>query len=277
MHRILFELPFVRLPVYAYGTMLYLSLLVGWMLTLHLAERDGIPRRLARICFLVTAVAALLGARLLFVVTNLDAMRGISGIFDVASGGLVAYGGFLGGLAGAMACCRVAKVPFLVWADCAVPSLCTGLALTRIGCLLAGCDYGAPSQLPWAVRFPPGSPAFEAHVAQGRIAGDALASLPVHPTQIYEVGAGIGLLAVVLLFRRDRYSAGEALAAFGMGYGVVRAMIEIVRADPQRGWVGPLSTSQFIGLVTAAAALGLFQWLRARRGPGGGCGVVRAW
>jgi phosphatidylglycerol---prolipoprotein diacylglyceryl transferase len=267
MHPILFELPFVRLPVYAYGTMLYLSLLAGWMLTLRLAEQDGIPRGRARICFLVTALAALLGARLLFVVTNLGAMRGIADIFDIASGGLVAYGGFLGGLAGAMACCRLVKAPLLVWADCAAPSLCIGLVLTRIGCLLAGCDFGAPSHLPWAIHFPPGSPAFEAHVARGWIAGGALSSLPVHPTQIYEAGAGLGLLAIVLLVRRARYSAGEALAAFGMGYGVVRAMIEIVRADPQRGWVGPLSTSQFIGLVTAAAALVLVIWLRRSTAP----------
>jgi phosphatidylglycerol---prolipoprotein diacylglyceryl transferase len=262
MRPILFELPFVGLPVYAYGTMLYLSFAAGWILSLRLAERDGIPRRLTKVCFIVTALAALAGARLLFVLTNFQSFRGLADIVDVTSGGLVAYGGFLGGLAGAMLWCRCAGVSFLVWADSAVPSLCAGLALTRVGCLLAGCDFGAPWESAWAVRFPKGSPAFEQHVAEGLIAGDALSSLPLHPTQIYESMAGLGLLALVLLIRRVRHSAGEMLAAFGAGYALLRFLIEMVRADPQRGSLGPLSTSQCLALLTGAAALALVAWLR---------------
>lgn len=272
MRPILFELPLIGLPVYAYGTFLYLSLVIGWLLSLRLAERAGLPRRLMKACFLTTAAAALIGARLLFILTNLDTVHRASDLFAVAvaNGGLVAYGGFLGGLCGSVLFCRFAGVPLLVWADCAVPALCTGLALTRVGCLLAGCDFGAPwDGAPWdgawALRFPPGSPAFVEQVALGLISAAAPSSLPVHPTQIYESLAGLGLLALVLAVRRVRRAPGEALAAFGAGYAVLRFAIEIVRADPQRGAVGPLSTSQFLALLTGVAAVWLF--LRLRRSP----------
>jgi prolipoprotein diacylglyceryl transferase len=264
MRPILFELPLAGRPVYAYGTLLYLSLVVGWMLTLTLAERDGLGRRLMRACFIATAVAALIGARLLFVLTNLDLFNDVGDVFDVGAGGLVAYGGFLGGLCGSMLFCRVARVPVLVWADCAVPSLCTGLALTRVGCLLAGCDFGTPWDGAWAVRFPRGSPAFEQQVAEGLLSPNALASLSVHPTQVYESLAGLCLLALVLRVRHVRRAPGEALAAFGLGYAVLRYGIEILRADAQRGAVGPFSTSQIIALLTGAAAIVLLSRLRLR-------------
>jgi phosphatidylglycerol:prolipoprotein diacylglycerol transferase len=248
--------------VYAYGTLLYLSLAIGWMLTLRLAERDGLDRRLMKACFLTTALAALAGARLLFVVTNLDLFHSVASVFDVAAGGLVAYGGFLGGLCGSILFCRVARVPLFVWADCAMPSLCTGLVFTRIGCLLAGCDFGSPWNGPWSLRFPRGSPAFEQQVAEGLLPANALASLPVHPTQVYESLAGLCLLALVFRVRHVRRAPGEALAAFGVGYAVLRYGIEIFRADAQRGALGALSTSQVLALVTGAAALILLARLR---------------
>jgi phosphatidylglycerol---prolipoprotein diacylglyceryl transferase len=263
MRPILFSLPFLHLPVYAYGTMLYLSLVVGWVLSLRLAEKDGLDPRTMKVCVAVTAIAALVGARLLFVITNPDVFRHVLDVFNFATGGLVAYGGFLGGLIGSIVFCRYARVPFLVWADCAVPTLCTGLALTRMGCLLAGCDFGARFDGAWAITFPRSSPAFDQQVIEGLLPIEAVASLPVHPTQIYESLAGVCLLALVMRVRRVRRSPGEALAAFAIGYGVLRYLIEIVRADAQRGSLGPWSTSQVIAFATAAAAIALITWLRA--------------
>lgn len=264
MRPILFDLPFIARPVYAYGALLYLSLIVGWMLTIALAHRDGLSPRLAKSCFFVTAIAALVCARLLFVLTNLDRFDRVSDIFNVANGGLVAYGGFLGGLFGSIAFCRVTRMPLLVWADCAVPSLCMGLAITRVGCLLAGCDFGIPWDGPWAVRFPQGSPAFDQQLAAGLLSASALTSLPVHPTQIYESLAGLCLFALVMRVRHVRRSPGEAFAAFGAGYAVVRYGIEMLRADQQRGSLGIFTTSQLIAIVTGIAALALLTRLSLR-------------
>lgn len=262
MRPVLFDLPYLHAPIYAYGTMLYLSFLVGWWLTLRLAERDGLSRAQMKGCFIVTAVCALVASRVLFVATNPELFSSAADLVRVTKGGLVAYGGFLGGLLGSMAFCRAVGAPLLVWGDCAVPALCTGLALTRMGCLMAGCDFGKPWHGPWSLRFPFGSPAFEEQVAAGLLPAHAGVSLPVHPTQVYESLAGVLLLAVVFLVRRFRRRYGEALAAFAIGYAALRYTIEIFRADAQRGSIGPFSTSQAIGILTGLAGLGLLAWLR---------------
>src|SRR6516165_3079574 len=141
MHPVLFRIPlgFASLPLYSYGLMLALSLVVGWYLTLWLCERDGLDRELMGRCYIWTAASAVICARLLFIFTNLDRFEDhFLDIFKVWEGGLVAYGGFVGGFLGSFVFCRLHKIKLLAWADCAVPSLCTGLMITRIGCLLYG-------------------------------------------------------------------------------------------------------------------------------------------
>ncbi|HUG52962.1 MAG TPA: prolipoprotein diacylglyceryl transferase family protein, partial [Vicinamibacteria bacterium] len=152
---------------------------------------------------------------------------------------------------------------------------------TRTGCFLNGCDFGIPAAVPWAVRFPrdrvaagvrPGpSPAWQQHFEtgasfRGESVGAASAwSLPVHPTQIYEAALGVVLFAVLLLVWRRKRFAGEVFLVLIIGYGLGRALIECFRGDALRGAVGPLSTSQVLGLATALAAA-LAAWkLRGRR------------
>ena len=256
MRPILFELPF-GLPIYSYGLMLLASVLVGRLIALRLARRAGINVKLADRCAGWTFFGALIGARLLFVVTNPDQFTSLWQIVALDAGGVVAYGGFLGGLAGAIAFCRSHRIPLLVWADCVAPALCVGLAITRVGCFLGGCDFGREWHGPWAVRFPAESPA-SVHQAQlGSLFASVSESLPVHPTQLYESLAGVVLLLLVLAVRRRQQVAGQALAAFAMGYAVLRYLIEIFRADPGRGSIGPWSTSQFIAITTFVAALTL--------------------
>lgn len=270
MRPVLFHLPWGA-AVYAYGTMLGISFALGWWLALRLAERAGLERREMERCFVVTALAALLGSRALFLVTNPGLARGPLDLVRPTGQGLVAYGGFLGGFLASLLWCRWRRVPFLIWADAAVAALGSGLLFTRIGCFLAGCDFGQPWDGPLAVRFPGGSLAWQEQVARGLIGRDATSSLPVHPTQLYESAAGALLLGLVLLVRRRR-PPGEAFVAFTMGYAVLRFLIEIVRGDPRRGALGGLSTSQVVALATFAAGLALLASLRRaglrRRAPG---------
>ena len=264
MRPILFYGP-LGLPLYAYGAMLFLSVVFGRLVALRLAERDGLDAKLMDRCCLWTLAGALVGARLLFVVTSWDQLEGAVDIFAWWKGGVVAYGGFLGGFLGSVIFCRIHRVPILAWADCAAPSLCLGLLITRIGCFLAGCDYGRPWDGPWAVRFPAGSIAFQEQTLQGLLPAGATQSLAVHPTQLYESLAGLVLLALVMAVRRRRKVSGEAVMAFFIGYAVLRYFIEIVRADLHRGFIGPFSTSQFIALATFAMAAASAYVLRRGR------------
>jgi phosphatidylglycerol:prolipoprotein diacylglycerol transferase len=260
MRPVLFWLP-LGLPIYSYGVMLGLSLVVGWYITLGLCVKDGMERELMGRCYVWTAVSAVVGARLLYVFTNLDRFDNIIDVFKVNQGGLVAYGGFLGGLVGSTVFCKLKRIRLLAWADCAVPSLCSGLMITRIGCLMFGCDFGKPFNGRWAIQFPKGAPAYLQQLHEQLISADALKSLPVHPTQIYESLNGLVLLGLLFLVRRYRKFSGEMFIAFFMGYAPLRYFVETLRADEQRGMIGPLTTSQFIGVATFTLGAALFAYL----------------
>ena len=249
------------LPIYAYGVMLGLSLIVGWYLTLPLAERDGLPKETMANCYVITALAALVGSRVLYAVTNPDEFKSVGDLFALRNGGLVAYGGFIGGLVGSWAFLAPKKIRLLAWADDAVPSLASGLLITRIGCYLFGCDFGkrlpddAPHWLKTLGTFPhwppntlaagDGSPAYVRHldVFRGTPLAAELArtnaSFPVHPTQLYESLVGLVLLLLLLWQRKYTRFRGQVFFLFVFAYGFLRFLLELWRDDVERGSYGP--------------------------------------
>lgn len=262
------------LPIYSYGVMLGLSLVVGWYLTLGLATRDGLPNETMANCYVFTAIAAVVGSRILYVLTNLSEFEDANKAFDFASifalrrGGLVAYGGFIGGLVGSWMFLARHKIRLLPWADVAVPSLASGLFITRIGCYLFGCDFGrrlspnAPAWLQKLGTFPhwatgtldggDGSPAYVRHLDEFR--GTALGaelvrnnhSFPVHPTQIYESLVGLTLLGLLFWQRKHLKFRGQVFFLFVFAYGFARFLIEMLRDDPERGEFGPVMSEHLL-------------------------------
>ena len=263
MRPILFHLPF-GLPLYAYGTMLCLSVAIGRIMAVRAASRVGLPAALMDRACVWALLGALIGTRVLYVLTNLDQFTNPIDIVLFWKGGLVAYGGFLGGFVSTLIFCRRHHVELWTWVDCVAPSLCVGLMLTRIGCFLAGCDYGQPSTVPWAVHFPAGSIAATEQALQGLLPPGATESLAVHPTQLYESLAGCILLALLLVVRRHRTFQGQLFVVLVPAYALLRYVIEIFRADLNRGALGPFSTSQVIAVVTFLSAIALWSALRGR-------------
>jgi prolipoprotein diacylglyceryl transferase len=264
-----FAHPWKPVPIYSYGVMLGTSLIVGWFMAMRFAKEDGIRQDDAAAIYMWTAVWAIVGARLLYVLTNLNEFTSFVEIFKVNRGGLVAYGGMIGGFLASWYGCRKRKIPLLKWADVSAPQVVLGTAITRIGCLLFGCDFGARSDLPWAITFPVESPAWRHHVHDMGLARTALHSYPVHPTQIYESLVGLALFGLLVFLRKHRKFSGQVFLGWVLGYGILRPLIEILRDDDQRGSVGPLSTSQFIGMTTVVMGLILLVYLvrRYRRDP----------
>ncbi|MEO7096962.1 MAG: prolipoprotein diacylglyceryl transferase family protein [Polyangiales bacterium] len=294
MHPILFKIPLPHwklplvgelhaFPIYAYGVMLGLSLVVGWYISLGLAKADGLPRETMANNYVFTAICAIVGSRLLYIVTNLEEFKTWKDMLAIRSGGLVAYGGFLGGFLGSWYFCARRKIRLLAWADAAVPSLASGLFFTRIGCYLFGCDFGkplsekAPKWLQKLGTFPEwhydhkagkfldseglraayqdpghqilqGSPAWVQHTESFPQVRDLHHSVPVHPTQLYEMLSGALLFGALFLARRsikkreaagEPFFRGELFVVFTFGYGVLRFLIEIFRDDIERKTYGP--------------------------------------
>jgi phosphatidylglycerol:prolipoprotein diacylglycerol transferase len=268
--------------------MLGSSLLFAWYYIMYMGKKvEGYNRELLASCFTWTAVGAIAGARLLYILTNLDSYDSLGSWFDLRSGGLVAYGGFLGGFVTALAFWRIKKIPLLPFADIAVPTLASGLMLTRVGCYLYGCDYGRPLQesapgwLQSAGTFPKwdseaypsfacdqtinGSPAYQHHLQEyPDLMVDRLSSLAVHPTQIYESVAGLLLFIFATWLLMHRRFRGQVLVVVAGLYGLWRFLIEYLRDDPERGFAFGFSTSQLISLALIPVCIIAYIHLRKR-------------
>jgi phosphatidylglycerol---prolipoprotein diacylglyceryl transferase len=182
------------------------------------------------------------------------------------AGGLTYYGGFLGATAAAVVLLRRDRFPFWKAADMAGFAIPMGLAFGRMGCLLAGCCFGAPTKLPWGLSFPPRSPASEAQAKEHLLMSARQWSEPVHPTQIYESAASL-LVAFVCLYvvhPRKRYD-GQVFAAFLALYAGARFVVEILRRDDRGGLLG-LSTSQLIGVALIGGAIAVHRLRLPRHG-----------
>lgn len=164
-------------PIYSYGVMLGLSFILGWYATTYFAGKAGFSKKVIMTTLFLAIVGALFGARLLFFLSNPDRPLTIRQFFAFQDGGLVAYGGYLGGIVFAYAYLFLAKQSFFAFSDHAAPQLGLGLGFTRVGCFLYGCDYGKPTDLFWGIKFPrwnfpdlaqyglvKGSAAFDHHV-----------------------------------------------------------------------------------------------------------------
>lgn len=272
MHPVLIHVPWLDFDIYSYGVMIALSMTAGWNIVAYLGVReryfqsDKENREFIANAFMVCAGVALVASRLLYIATNPDEFSSLADWVNLRNGGLVAYGGFLGGFFAAIGYVRLHRgVALLRFSDTAAPALALGLGVTRIGCYLFGCDFGArleadaPGWLRSLGTFPrwedgTGSPAWAHHVNAYGLSPRADHSFAVHPTQLYESSIGFLLFAFTIALWWRRRFHGEVLLSLAIAYGLWRFGIEFVRDDPERGAALGFSTSQLISLAIVPIA-----------------------
>jgi len=246
------------LPIHTYGLLLATAILVALSLMAHLAEADGLSRKRAWDLGFVIILSAILGAKILLVLTSWDYyLAHPSRLFSLEflQAGGVYYGGLIGATVGAAI--YVHKAPeFTFWriADAAAPAIPLGQAIGRLGCFAAGCDYGCPTDSPWAVTFT----SEYAH----KVVGVPL-NTSLHPYQLYEsLSAFLLCLVLYWLFKRRSFY-GQLFCLYLIGYGILRFFLEFFRGDLDRGFLfdGLLSTSQFISLLIVPLAIGCYIYL----------------
>src|SRR3569833_1580606 len=160
-----FAQPWQPVPIYAYGVMLGTSLILGWFLAMRFARQDGIPTDDAAAIYMWTAVWSIIGSRVLYVLTNLSIFIAAPvEIIKINNGGLVAYGGMIGGLLCSIYQCRKRHIPLLQWADASAPSVVLGTDITHKNNQKNNKDFGAQTNQPKANHNPKGSPAWHRHV-----------------------------------------------------------------------------------------------------------------
>jgi phosphatidylglycerol:prolipoprotein diacylglycerol transferase len=240
MHPVLLQVG--SLKIYAYGVFVAVGFLAAiWVAGREIA-RQGIDREKFYDMGFWVVLSAIVGARLFHVLVYwrqyaADPVE----ILKLWNGGLVFYGGFLAAVAACLIYLRRNRIPFLPVADASAIGIPLGLAFGRIGCTMAGCCYGKPSGLPWAITFSDPASLAPLHV-------------PLHPTQIYESMAGFAIFGI-LYATRDRFrTPGVRFWTMLILYGAARSFLEIFRDDP-RGFLGPLSESQVVSGVLIAYAV----------------------
>jgi phosphatidylglycerol:prolipoprotein diacylglycerol transferase len=147
-------------------------------------------------------------------------------------------------------------MPFWTTCDVFAPGIALGHVTGRLGCLAAGCCYGKPTDLPWGITFT--NPLAATNV------GTPL-GIPLHPTQLYEAGAALVIVTLLLATeRRGRRFAGRTFWTYMFLYSVSRYIIEMYRGDPRGTVFGIFSTSQFISVVLGPLSLVMLFWLSRR-------------
>jgi phosphatidylglycerol:prolipoprotein diacylglycerol transferase len=229
---------------------------VGAMLFLKRCKKISSDTYHAKGIAIWASVAALIGARVFFLVQNFgDALEHPETVFAIKSA-TVSFGAYLGGIAGVILYSRAYKVVPWKYLDVGVSVLGLGPMIGRIACFLNGDDYGTVSTVPWAVRFPHGSYPFIEHVEMGWITPIDALSLPVHPVQLYGCLKGLALFILFsVLWKKNLFKPGVLFFLFWMCYSCFRFILEFFRGDMNRGWIGTLSIGQFMSVTMFGASL----------------------
>jgi phosphatidylglycerol:prolipoprotein diacylglycerol transferase len=241
-----------------YGLLVAIAYLSALALTAKLARRAKLDSEAILNLGIYCAMAGILGAKVLMILVDLPEYardpRLLFSLSTLQAAGIF-YGGLLLALITAYFYMRSKHLPMLATADVLAPAIALGHSIGRLGCFAAGCCWGAPTSVPWAVTFT--RP--EAHELVGVPLG-----VPLHPTQLYE---SLGELVIfIILFRRfaKPHQPGAIIGLYLVLYSIVRFFCDFLR-DPQQPnpFGGPFNNAQWIslGLIALVAVC----WLKFRR------------
>jgi len=249
MHPELFKIPFLHLTVWSYGLMMVIGFLSAVFIIRYLSRDITPDPQLITNAALYSLIAGVVGARLFFVIHYFDQFRQHPlSVFAIWQGGLELLGGVLLAIAVIFFYLWRHKLPIRRYLDILAIGLLLALSLGRIGCFLRGCCFGKPTNLPWAVRFPYGSPSYLSQIhpdfqrnrpqphlelpteffevyngnrylktyetlteqQKQAVTNGPYRSLPVHPTQLYSSANGALLCLLLYLFWRSAQNAPKS-------------------------------------------------------------------
>ena len=236
------------LTVHGYGLMIGLGVVASLLISWRRARVRGLDEDMVSTITILVVILGFAGGKLFFLLTHW-ALFTADPMAVLGSEGFVVYGGILTGFLAAWVYVRRKGQPFLRWTDLLLPGVATAQGFGRIGCFLAGCCYGLPTDSCLGVTFPAGS--------------FAPAGVPLWPTQLFSAAGNFLIAGFLLLADRKKHREGALTGWYLLLYSTGRFLIEYLRND-DRGSVGILSASQFFSLFAAAAAVALFVRIRRR-------------
>jgi prolipoprotein diacylglyceryltransferase len=234
--------PLEMVTLAPWSSFVLLAVAVGFLLAWKHGRALGAPRDAWLVVLALVATAGVAGARLLH--------------FDAAapSGARTILGAVLLATIVLLAAVRALRLDPRT-ADAFALALPVGFAAGRIGCLLAGCCYGHPTDAAWGAIYDAQSGAFGAQLAAGLVGADAAESLPVHPTQLYEAGFALLVAGAVPRLRRLARRPGSLLLSVLLALALGRLLLESFRARDIPSFAGMTQVQWLLAAVACAIAL----------------------
>lgn len=237
--------------IYWYGIFAAIGFLTAFWTGSRRGARENLPKDAITNLAPWIIFGAIIGARLLFVMTfwrDEFANKPLYHIITVGRHGLVFYGGLIGASLGTIIYCWKNSLPLWKVADVMAPSVALGHAFGRIGCFMTGCCFGSSCSAPWAVHFPLD------HATHGSA---------VHPVQLYESALNFAFYGLLVFFFRRKKFDGQVFSIYLVGYAILRAFTETFRGDydvPKGG----ITPGQSTGIIILTIGAALWFWLSHR-------------
>lgn len=230
------------LTIHGYGLMIGIGVVFALLLGDYRSKKKGLNGDLIYGLTITTVILGFVAARILFIITEWEnflqnPMRYITG------NGFVVYGGIIGGFLTIVGYCKWKKMDFWAYLDLMVPSVALAQGFGRIGCFLAGCCYGKETDSFLGITF-----------TNSQFAPNHVKLLP---SQLFMAAGDFILTGILLWYSNKNPQKGKTSMLYLMLYSVGRFFVEFTRND-DRGFVGVLSTSQFISIFTFIAGVAMF-------------------
>ncbi len=234
------------LTINSYGFLSAFGFLLSVFIAILRAKKVNIPAKNIIDISLYVLISGLLGARLFHKFQHANSYDSISDLLNIWGGGFAYYGGFILALSVGIIYLLLKKLPVGKIADVIAPSIAIGEGIGRIGCFLAGCCFGKPTNIWCSVTYP-----------QNSFTYAIIGSKAVHPTQIYSAIILFCIFGILLLTQRYTKFYGQLFLIFLILHSLYRFTIDFFRYYMPEEHIIILTTSQFISIIMALGAVTL--------------------
>ncbi len=229
--------------VYGYGLMIAIGIIAAYTVAEYRGKKQGLQHELIFNLTIWCLIGGILGAKLLYYLTQLKAIIADPSLLLDVSQGFVVYGGIIFGIFAGFLFTKKHKLNFLTYFDLVMPSIALAQGFGRLGCLLAGCCYGEKTNSFFHIIF-----------TDSKYAPNNISLIPTQPLS----SAFDFLNFFILVWIAKHTKAHGQVAGFYLTfYSAGRFIIEFFRGDLERGEIGILSTSQFISIFTFLIGIGI--------------------
>lgn len=231
------------ITIHMYGLFIAIGLLCGYLIAEYRAKKKGLDTDQLFNLFFACMIGCAIGGKVLYCIVEYKAFLNHPMLLFDFENGFVIYGGLIGGFLGGYIYCKKMYLDFLDYFEMLVPSLALSQGIGRIGCFMAGCCHGKPTDAWYGVVY-----------TKSTIAPNGVSLIPA---QLVMSFCALVLAAILFYFAYKQVKRGILISTYMILYSIGRFFIEFLRSD-SRGTVGIFSTSQFIAIFTLLFGIYLF-------------------